>query len=159
MIEHPFYEWSAMKIFQDQNYKTVCGPFGEWELMQREFKGAEKVSILDLRPLAEASTDKLTEIPEGWVLEPHPVSGRTVSEQDFDVFRREVRRYGNLIAVGTNEAHGALLVLADQARRERRGFDEQAVTALGEMERVAELKAWLDSYLTRHRDTEVIGEF
>lgn len=148
-----------MKIFQQQNYKTVCGSADEWESMKKEFEDAEKVSILDLRTLLESAAEKLPEVPNGWVVEPHPVSGQTVSEQDFDVFRREVRRYGNLIAVGSSEARGALLVMADQARRERRGFDEKALSELAEIEKETGLKRWLESYLERHRGTDVIGEY
>lgn len=148
-----------MKVFKHDRYKTVCGSALEWNSMKKEFDEGAKVSIFDLRTLLETGGQPLQEIPAGWKVEPHPISGETISEQDFDVFRREVRRHGNFIAVGVEEARGSLMVLADAARRERRGFEEREVSSLSGIDKEATLKRWLEAYLERHRTTDAIGEF
>lgn len=147
-----------MKVFERDNFKAVCGSATEWDSLKREFEGSGKVSILDLRTMKEAAGHALADLPEGWKVEPHPISGSTISEQDVDVFRREVRRHGRLIAVGTSETRGSLLMYTDQARIERVGLPRE-VDSLSEIAKESELKKWLDAYLARHKTTDTIGEY
>jgi hypothetical protein len=152
-------ERTGMKVYQDDNFKTVCGSARDWEKMKKEFKGANDVSILDLRTLKEIGGETIKDLPQGWRLSQHPISGQTVSEQDVDVFRREQRRNGKLIAVGLSETRGSLLVLTDKARRTRTSLNQDELDFLSRMSQESALRDWLEAYLERHRTTDTIGEY
>lgn len=148
-----------MRVFQEDSFKTVCGSPAEWDKMKKEFADAKRVSVLDLRPLSEIGKETIDDLPAGWKLDQHPISGKTISEQDVDVFRREQRRSGSMIAIGLSETRGSLLVLTDKARRTRSELDQSELDSLSNLAEEKELKSWLEAYLARHKTTDVIGEY
>ncbi len=148
-----------MKVFQQDNYTTICGIPDEWEQMKAKFQDSDKVTVLDLRTATEAGGDTLEDLPEAWQYRAMPIQGGTISEQDVDVFRREQRRHGRMIALAANEARPCLLALADINRISRTPIPESELTALADLKTEQALLDWLKSYLERHQTTDQLGEY
>lgn len=147
-----------MQVYEEAKYTTYCGTPDEWEQLREKLKDVEKVSILDLRSGVETAGNEIEDIPEEWLFVNMPVTGLTVSEQDIDVFRREQRRHGTLVALATNETRGSLLALADKARLARTQLPKDELKKLNDTKKEKDLVDWLNSYLERHQTTDVIGE-
>lgn len=140
-----------MKVYKQPDYTTVCGTPSEWKQLKKHFDGEGKVSVLDIRTAVEEEQEKLDKAPDTWVYRRLPIGGKTISEQDVDVFRREQRRHGKLIVVTQNMARSGLLVLTDLARIERKALDDGDLAQLDGLKEEKALREWLDSYLERHQ--------
>ena len=148
-----------MKDFKQDTYTTYCGSDDEWNDLKKKFKSEEKASVIDLRTVNESGGEKLADLPEEWNYQRIPLTGKTVSEQDMDVFRREQRRHGKLIVVAKTEARGGLLALADKCRRERSLLPDTEVALLSGAVEEKDLQEWLNRYLERHQTTDEVGEY
>ncbi|MCA9777742.1 MAG: hypothetical protein KC800_13530 [Candidatus Eremiobacteraeota bacterium] len=140
-----------MKVYEQPGYTTVCGTPSEWKQLKKHFDGEAKVSVLDIRTATEEEQEKLDKAPDTWLYRRLPIGGKTISEQDVDVFRREQRRHGKLIVVTQNLARSALLVHTDLARIERKPLDDSELDALDGLQDEKALREWLDAYLERHQ--------
>ena len=153
-------EWPGMRTFEQDNYTTYCGADTEWDKLKSRCSKDEKVSVMDLRTAGAAARVELADMPDGWLYRRMPVQASTVSEQDIDVFRREQRRSGKMLVVGSTECTGALLALTDISRLKRSLLPEGEISELGPLEEdEANLKDWLNRYLERHATTETLGEW
>jgi hypothetical protein len=152
-------EGEAMKVFQQTHYTTLCGAPDEWEQLKDRFKAFDTVSIIDLRTANEQSDFEMGNLPEGWKRQWMPLRGNTVSEQDLDVFRREQRRHGRLIALATSETRGSLLALTDISRINRTTLPKDELSQLSDLKGEQELIDWLNAYLTRHQTTDQVGVY
>ena len=148
-----------MKDFKQDTYTTFCGTAEEWTDLKKKFDSDEKASVIDLRTVNESGGEKLADLPEVWNYQRIPLTGKTVSEQDVDVFRREQRRHGKLIVVAKTEARGGLLAMADNCRRERTLLPDTEVALLSGAVEEKDLQEWLNQYLTRHQTTDEVGEY
>lgn len=144
-----------MTIFKQADYTTACGTPDEWSELKQVFAGADEVSILDIGGVLE--TEKPDSVPDSWTYRRLPIRGNTISEQDMDVYRRELFRHGRLIVLSPNATRGQLVSLAARARTQRTLLPEDKLKELKELEAESELQEWLQAYLVRHQSTE-LGE-
>ena len=144
-----------MKTFEGDGQSTHCGTLDEWKKLLDLVPEGENASVLDLRTGFEIGEDSLGETPKDWTVRRLPVSGATLSEQDVDVFRRELYRHKHCLVISPNDTRGPLLALAGTARAQRKDIDKNVLDGLQDLKQEKETLAWLESYLERHKSTEV----
>lgn len=144
-----------MKTFENHGQTTHCGTLEEWKELLKRVPETEMASVLDLRTGFEIGENNLEETPKGWTVRRLPVTGATISEQDIDVFRRELYRHKHCLVVSPNDARGPLLALAGTARAERKELDTKSLKELKDLKKENDTLVWLETYLLRHKTTEV----
>lgn len=132
---------------------TVCGLPSEWKEIAGKLDKDKAASIVDLRTKLELGDDEAPEVGENWEYRRLPVSGTTISEQDLDVLRREQLRNTQTVVLSPNQARGPLMVLAGEARKQRRALSKDELSSLKDLSKEKKTQKWLDAYLERHETT------
>lgn len=140
------------------SYEFAGRPISVGEAAQCEALVASRSSeasgvVIDLRTLHELGDSAPPTLPEGWTYRRLPLTGETASEQDLDVFRRELVRRQTTVVLGPNVHRPQLLVLAALARLQPKdwGPDQQASAWKECSQHEPSLESWLQAYFRRHQ--------
>ncbi len=140
-----------MKTFEFFGRPILCGKATDLNDMIAIFSTGETVSIVDLRTVLERPDEEDIDVPDTWNVRRLPVRGRTISEQDLDVFRREFFRHPKTLVIGPNAARAELMLLASVARAEVRPINEAELRDVEDKHEERDLLDWLTRYLKRHQ--------
>lgn len=137
-----------MSCYQFAGHPVLYGDASQLEALLEKADGDHLGTVIDLRTFLEIGEQTTPKPPEGWGYRRLPLTGTTISEQDLDVFRREILRRPQTVVIGPNLSRGEFLLSASLARHEKTPWEPQVQqSAQGEE---AELQQWLTSYLVRH---------